>query len=141
MQIYLRAVQSNLQKELLPGSVSRALRSLLDENDWWLRSIHAKKVCSLIDIEFSESAYYRDIFVWLPDVRWGNYSMPPCPNCCSSKNVKNHGWRDNHIGRRIVALNTNYFALSRRYKCVVCEGVALLARTAAKERAELLDCK
>ena len=50
--------------------------------NWWLRAerLNADKILERLGIlDSSPLAYYRDIFIWLPDVRWG--AMPPCP-CC-----------------------------------------------------------
>ena len=47
--------------------------------------------------------------------------MPCCPNCRTNAKVGVHGWRDNHFGRRITTMTSNYFILSRRYICHECE--------------------
>ena len=35
-----------------------------------LRSTHSRKIAEVLGLPFGPS-YYRDIYVWLPDVRWG----------------------------------------------------------------------
>ena len=101
------------------------------ENEWWLRALQAPKICAIVGLEFTELAYYRDIYVWLPDVRWGLEAMPPCPICKTSERVGFHCWRNNHPGRRICAMDTHYFAISRRYKCHTCAGQAAAMKAAA----------
>jgi hypothetical protein len=100
------------------------LTRMLNDNDWWLRAVHAEQVCKLVDVLYcDEPAYYRDIYVWLPDVRWGE--NPFCPECNSNTSVAAHCWRtDDDIGRRICHITTHYFALSRRYICHDCESIA-----------------
>ena len=94
-----------------------------------------------------EPAYIRDVYVWLPDVRWGRDSMPCCPTCETATHVGNHGFQSKHharrcapatastqhitpglpllpagmIARRVLASNTHYFIMSRRYTCRHCE--------------------
>ena len=53
----------------------------LKANDWWIRKEHAKKICSKLAIHCDELEYYRDIYIWLPDVRWGEIALPVCPKC------------------------------------------------------------
>ena len=47
-----------------------------------------------------EPAYIRDVYVWLPDVRWGPKAMPCCPTCETAAHVGNHGFQTNHSARR-----------------------------------------
>jgi hypothetical protein len=47
-----------------------------------------------------------------------------------------HCWRGNHAGRRVVALDTHYFAISRRYICHGCEDAAAAVETVAKAAAQ-----
>ena len=101
----------------------------------------------LLLVDF-EPAYIRDVYVWLPDVRWGRDSMPCCPTCETAAHVGNHGFQSKHharrcapatastqhiapglplllpagmIARRVLASNTHYFIMSRRYTCRHCE--------------------
>ena len=39
--------------------------------------------------------------------------------------------RDNHFGRRIIGLDTNYYVISRRYICGECESNSKQAKKAA----------
>jgi hypothetical protein len=74
-------------------------------------------------------AYYRDVYIWLPDMQYG--AMPPCPSCSSADDVGAHGWRDNHICRRVCGLDTSYFVISRRYVCRTCRRAADARRAEA----------
>ena len=53
----------------------------------------------LLLVDF-EPAYIRDVYVWLPDVRWGSDSMPCCPTCETAAHVGNHGFQSKHLARR-----------------------------------------
>jgi hypothetical protein len=56
----------------------KRLLSILTKNEWWLHRSQAKLICEKLALEFDEPAYYRNIFVWLPDVRWGAEAFPFC---------------------------------------------------------------
>jgi hypothetical protein len=58
-------------------------------------------------------------------------AMPPCPSCSSADDVGAHGWRDNHICRRVCGLDTSYFVISRRYVCRTCRRAADARRAEA----------
>ena len=75
------------------------LLDIVKENDFWLRSQQAEKLCKKLNIKFGEPSYYRDIKVWLPDVQMGKDAMPVCPSCKSNSRVGVHAWRDNHFSR------------------------------------------
>jgi hypothetical protein len=121
MQEYLREVQKRLQLEMNGVGEAKTLMSLLDQDDWWLRASYSKEICQYLDIVYSEPTYYRDVYVWVPDVRWDSRDfMPCCPTCLSKCRVGFHCWRDNHIGRRICDMTTHYYTISRRYKCHTC---------------------
>jgi hypothetical protein len=94
---YLEAVQKRVNMEVQNKNKNELL-SILKDNDWWLRAVHARKVCKILNLEHAESSYYRDVYVWLPDCRWGMIAMPPCPSCGSKEDVAAHGWRDNVYG-------------------------------------------
>lgn len=127
MMNYCQHIQKRLQAELatqgkhILGSLEgKWLKTYLETHDWWIRSYDAKTICKKLAIEFDEEWYYRDVFIWLPDARWGEAFMPPCPECNSISRVGFHAWRDNHYGRKIISLDRHYFAISRRYKCQRC---------------------
>ena len=100
MGTYLKAVYERLHSEVC-GTASRAtlgdqwLLALLKAPgaDWWLRAGVAQSVCRKLGIEYGEPSYYRDIYVWLPDVRWGDEAMPPCVECHSAEENANVGHR------------------------------------------------
>ena len=49
-------------------------------------------------------AYLRDIYVHLPDVRWGDDCRPACPSCHSNGRVAAHDWpKDGECCRRYDA--------------------------------------
>jgi len=130
-QEYLQAVHARLKEEV-GNHVQSLLLDLLKENDFWLHAVHAPKICCVLQIELLELSYYRDIYVWLPDVRWGQEAMPPCPNCLSSQLVGEHGWRDYYFGRRISGLVTHYFVISRRSTSACTTRPGSATRTPAK---------
>lgn len=119
------------QRSEVAGDTLPLLINRLKENDWWLRSAHAFKVCESAGIEFKENSYYRDIKAWLPDVQWGPEATPTCPSCLSDQLVQSHGFQNNNFGRRIIGLDTHYYAISRRYICRSFEGVAKVSKSAA----------
>ena len=93
----------------------------LRKNDWIIRRREAAWIAEKLSIPVANKAYYRDVHVWLPDVRWGATLMPSCPNCKTNKDVGVHGFRDNHFGRLVVGLEENYNIISRRYLCKCCQ--------------------
>ena len=123
MQKYLRAIQIQLQKELSQDFVGHTwLRDdILKENDWWIPKHKFRRVCGKLNVHFAddetEQPYFRDVYVWLPDERWGKPCMPACPTCKVNTAVRNNGFHNKHFGRRIVALDHDYYCLSRRYRC------------------------
>ena len=143
MHKYLHAIQDRLQKELSNqfGATDETwLKKLIIDNDWWIRRKGFQYICGKLNIQFEademEEAYFRDVYIWLPDERWGVvHGMPKCPVCRSSEHVGNNGFRDNHYGRRVVALDHDYYCLSRRYRCRACE------QKAKEQKAEELKKK
>ena len=140
MGTYLKAVFDRLHSEVC----GPASRNALDDKwllallkapgvDWWLRAGQAPLVCRKLGLEFGEASYYRDIYIWLPDVRWGHEAMPPCVECETAEEVGPHCFRENHFGRRICALKSHYFTISRRYICGCCERKAEAAKQAAED--------
>jgi hypothetical protein len=104
MQRYLKAVYERLRFELTKRSninERQWLYDMLKAYDWWIPAYLSKTVCNKLGISFNKPAYYRNIYVWLPDVRWGNAYMPCCPNdsCKTSHFVTVRGWHDNHFCR------------------------------------------
>jgi hypothetical protein len=114
------------------------LMAMLERDDWWIRAIHAQKVWNLLGIEYGEPSYYRDVVVWLPQVRWGPSAMPCCPSCLTLTRVGQHAWRENHIGRRICNMTIHYFALTARYICHGCKELIGQKNNVARAAAENL---
>ena len=115
MQLYLKAVHARLQRETPSKGFAfddkwllRELRK--KESNWWLPAPKAQWVCSKLGILFDEGSYYRDIYIWLPDLQFDE--MPPCPVCESNTRAGRHCWRGNHFGRRICGLDSHYFTIS-----------------------------
>ena len=139
MGIFLKAVHRELREEVR-GRVAKEpwLLTMLKAPgaDWWIRAGQARLVCKKLGLLYGEPSYYRDIFIWLPDVRWGNEAMPPCVVCKSAEEVSPHDFLTNHFGRRVCALTTNYFIVTQRYTCACCARKAsntqLTIDTAAK---------
>lgn len=133
MLLYRMAVQKRLQAELvtqgknvLPSLERKWLIEYLKTHNWTIHDYDAEYICKMLNqklkvIIFQEKWYYRTIHIWLPDVRWGKGCTPVCPRCDTNTNVSFHCWRDNHFGRKIVSLDTNYFIMSRRYICKTCK--------------------
>jgi hypothetical protein len=69
---------------------------------------------------YGKPSYYRDIHVWLPDVRWGSEAMLPCVVCKSAEDVSPYDFSTNHFGCQVCALTTNYFIVTQRYTCSCC---------------------
>ena len=95
----------------------------------------------MLKISCAEPSYYHDVYVWLPDVRWGQAAMPICPGCKSARRVGAHCWRDNHFGRRVVDLDTHYFTVSRRYVCHACRENATTLKARASAAAQSLGLR
>mgnify|MGYP006107333253 FL=1 len=124
---YLDLVNSRPMEETKHNSVctDKWMIKLLEQNGWWLRSEHALFVCKELGItQPAERFYYRSIYIWLPDIRYGIDSMPSCPNGCCSSNVSSHGFCSgdiSNIARRVTGITTHYYVISKRYKCKSCE--------------------
>jgi len=135
MKTYLAAVRAQLMVETyksLPASRGWLLR-MLEADDWWLRASRAHEICANLVIKNpAEKFYYRDVFIWLPDVRWPREGMPACPNCKCNSKVQLHAHADvRDFGRRVTAEHTHYYVASRRYKCTKCEAQAAASKAAA----------
>lgn len=123
MAVYLKAIHDRLKAEVGAGnpngpqraSVNVWLLPLLKEDHvcWRLSAAMARMVCGKLGLKYGEPAYYRDVVIWLPDLRWGDDGLPPCPEC-HCRRVGPHMFRENHDGRRICGLTEHYFILSRR---------------------------
>ncbi len=133
----MAAVQKRVQIEVSKDNKNinnQWLLSHLKQSDWWLRKewyiwFIEKYNASIEKREDKQlgvgyRAYYRDVHVWLPDVRWETTDkryMPYCPNCKTNARVGPHCFRDNHADRVIVGQTETYYTVSRRYICYECE--------------------
>lgn len=152
-QQYVAAVQKRVQIEVSKDNKNindKWLLPRLQQNDWWLPKESyrwfIKKYNASVEkkedkLSEEYKAYYRDVHVWLPDVRWERSDkryMPYCPNCKTNARVGPHCFRDNHAGRVIIGQTETYYAVSRRYICYECEDHAKKQKTtfeaAAKEQ-------
>jgi len=115
MHAFIVAVRTRLKHELsakFPSLEKPWLREELAARSWWLRAERANWVYQRLSEEEQREAglvqvdwnalYVRDIYVWLPDVRWPG-TMPACPHCLNAEEVGNHGFCDNHYARRCAA--------------------------------------
>ena len=92
MKVYSRKILERLRKELSstgPATDNWLLRKLR-ENGWRLWAADARDTIMQLGADndpagWEQPFYIWDIFIWLPDVRWGE--MPPCPHCCSTTEV------------------------------------------------------
>ena len=48
--------------------------------------------------------YYRDCYLWLPDIIWGKEDMTVCPDFQSNERVGPHGFQKEHHSRHIFGL-------------------------------------
>lgn len=138
MNIYLQAIQNRLKFEVKESTADKDkwLIKHLKESDWWILQNKASWLCKNLGVAFDEVAYYRNIFIWLPELRWGHVAWPPCPSCFQ-QNVAAHGFRHDHFARRVVTMNSNYFIMSRRYVCKTCTQTVSNSRLANKDKEEL----
>ncbi|KAJ1626294.1 hypothetical protein T492DRAFT_843268 [Pavlovales sp. CCMP2436] len=98
---------------------------------WRLPAARVNVVCNMkLVLDLINEAYCRDIYIWLPDVQFGH--MPPCGECCSADGVTPHCFRSNTSGRRVCALRTHYFVISRRYICGHCKRRAASRKASAQ---------
>ena len=124
MKIHLKAIQARLRKELSAATTMNSkekwLLELLQDNEWWIESKRARKVCGKLSLQFAEKSHYRDVRVWFPELEHGQECMPSCVSCRSNCKVGVHACSKKAPARRVVALTTNYFVMSRQYICHVC---------------------
>ena len=98
-QRYVKAIQKQLQCEVSKDNKNinnQWLVQRLRKNDWWIRKEHylwfirtynntREKEEDKLNKEYK--AYYSDVFVWFPHVRWETPDkkyMPYCPTCKSN---------------------------------------------------------
>jgi len=139
-QKYVEAIQKRIQEEVRGDFEGDSwLIKLLNENDWWVRKTDAYYVAKKLGLKKESYAYYRDVYIWLPDIRWKDVEktfMPCCPNCkIGHPRVGPHGFRDNHAGRVVVHLKETYYVISRRYICHECKREVKKAKQVLEQNA------
>ena len=131
-QKYVEAIQKEVQKQVKEDYEGKKwLLDLLNENNWWIRKVHAHIIIKKLKLTEDYGAYYRDVYFWLPEVRWRTVEKiyrPSCPTCKCNTHVGAHGFRDNHFGRVVVGLKETYYIISRRYICHQCKRIATQAK-------------
>ncbi|KAJ1624118.1 hypothetical protein T492DRAFT_882405, partial [Pavlovales sp. CCMP2436] len=100
------------------------------EECWRLPAARVNAACKKLSLGPVNEAYCRDIVVWLPDIQFKQ--MPPCGECRSASAVAPHCFRSNTSGRRVCALDTDYFVISRRYICSDCKRAADVRKASAQ---------
>ena len=72
-QEYVKAIQMRLRDEVNTQSTKckdQWLVRHLRANGWWIRKENALFIAGKLNLKKSYAAYYRDVYVWLPDIRW-----------------------------------------------------------------------
>jgi hypothetical protein len=88
---------------------------------WWIRKAHVPWIVKKLGLKMSYLAYYRDVYVWLPDIRWTDVDCRPCcPTCKSNDDVGNHGFHANNFCRLVIGLRETYYVIIRIYRCYSC---------------------
>ena len=75
----------------------------LEDNGWLLRAKDGQDCMDKLPASSDPAGwldpfYIRDIFVWLPDVRWGE--MPACSTCGLNDDIHVHDYRLDKPTRR-----------------------------------------
>jgi hypothetical protein len=123
MTTCLRAVQARLRKEMSDTTINskdKWLLELLEDDEWWMESKRAWKVCKKLGLDFAEKAHCRDVRVWFPEPQHGQECMPSCVSCGSNCKVGVHAFLKKNPARRVVALTTNHCVMSRQHVCHLC---------------------
>jgi hypothetical protein len=102
-------------KELCEKTKDGALKALQQTENGWIR---AKNPMFDSNHGCDPNRYgFPDVYVWLPR------AFPTvkiiCPKC-HSDHTKSNGWPSKPIARRVVSLESCYFLVSRRQKCLDC---------------------
>ena len=138
-QDYMRALHDRLKIEVASntkGLETQWLLTHLKENGGWIRKEQAERMIqhlrsskksprtySEVKIKWQKQnkPYYRDVYVYIPDILGLGACRPCCPSCKSDRAVSRHGFNANHIGRLVVGLTENYYVLTCRYICTSCQ--------------------
>jgi hypothetical protein len=107
MKVFARKILVRLRTELSDrNATDNWLLRKINENGGWLRAADARDVMMRLPASsdpagWGDPFYIRDIFVWLPDVRWGE--MPTCPRCLDKAEVHVHDYYLKKPSRRCTA--------------------------------------
>ena len=63
------------------SATTRWLKQHLKQNDYWLLPCHMATIATKLGLTPRHKSYYKRIYVWLSDDRWGELATPCCPNC------------------------------------------------------------
>ena len=127
MKEYLRSIMKRFQLEASPNFKKdhpddhEWLHEYLKDHGYWIRSECCHFMCKKLGIRCRETAYYRDIRVWFPDLEGGQLCMPACVTCGRNDRVRAHSYPMDHPARRVVAFETHYYIMSRQYLCRGCQ--------------------
>lgn len=97
MKVYARSILERLREELSGKCTTKLwLLETLKASSWWLRAKCARDVMAQLQPASDPSAwpnpfYLRDIFIWLPEERWGE--QPCCPTCDSNSDIHPHDYQ------------------------------------------------
>ena len=128
MREYARDILKRLRLELKDDfddkkDGSRWLLKELKANGWWIYAKHARSMMEQLSAssdptKWADPFYYRDIFVFIPDVRWPDEQMR-CPRCKSSR-IGLHDYQLGHPSRSCTDLFSTVHLMGRRYSCHEC---------------------
>ena len=106
-----------------PGSFH--LISYLKQQGFWLHKTAAPFLVQQLGMPpTTNTDYFQDIKIWMPDLQWGKLAMPCCPSCNSNTHVCVNKATNNHPVRRIISIEKCYFIASRQYCCTACREAA-----------------
>ncbi|KAF5344903.1 hypothetical protein D9758_011549 [Tetrapyrgos nigripes] len=118
---YLHSVKDRLSKSLTGDVMPFCYR----ENSFWVRKpdpIFAMRNAAKTDEGLNPTPLYLpDVFTWLP------HTIDRRPLTCQNKNcnryqdpekrLKDKGWPDTPIARKVIGLECNYYIMTKRFHC------------------------
>ena len=109
----------NSKAKAKKGQMEVWLREYLDMNGWWVRACAAGYITKKLGIELHDVAYYMDIYIWLPDVRFNEF--PSCPTCGLNHCVERDGLDKETPARRVIACPRDYYVVGIKLRCTECQ--------------------
>lgn len=91
------------------------------QNKFWIRKEKAELISQKLGIEYDRSEHltYRDVYIWIPEMQFGEEYLPCCCTCGRQRYVTVHNYCSNltrnHYARYVVGLHTQYYIMTRRY--------------------------